>query len=103
MWTCSWCNTWYYRKNPYEVEIVAIGPATNITIAILKSPEIMKKVKHIYSMGTSGFWPRNTTPVAEFNVYVNAEAYDIMLKSEIPITIIGFHMCVKDSALTKMS
>lgn len=89
------------EKNPYEVEIVAIGPATNIALAILKSPETMKKVKHIYSMGTSGFGPGNTTPVAEFNVYVDAEAYDIMLKSGIPVTIIGFDMCVGDSALTK--
>lgn len=88
-------------NNPNEIEIVAIGPVTNIALAILKAPETMKKVKHIYTMGTSGFGPGNTTPVAEFNVYVDAEAYDIMLKSEIPMTIVGFDVCMGDAALNK--
>jgi len=61
----------------------------------------MKKVKHIYSMGTSGFGPGNTTPAAEFNVYVDAEAYGIMLKAGIPLTIIGFDMCLGEAALNK--
>lgn len=89
------------EKNPNEIEIVAIGPVTNIALAFIKSPETMKKVKHIYSMGTSGFGPGNTTPVAEFNVYVDAEAYSILLKSGIPLTIIGFDVCLGDAALTQ--
>ncbi len=86
------------EKNPEEIEIITIGPVTNIALAILKSPETMKKVKRIYSMGTSGFGPGNTTPVAEFNVYVDAEAYDIMMKSGIPVTIIGFDVCLGEAA-----
>lgn len=88
-------------NNPGEIEIVTIGPVTNIALAILKAPNTMKKVKHIYSMGTSGFGPGNTTPVAEFNVYVDAEAYSLMMKSGIPITIIGFDMCIGEAALNK--
>ena len=86
---------------PGEVELVAIGPATNIALAIMKDPITMKKVKHIYTMGTSGFGRGNTTPVAEFNVYVDAEAYSVMLSSKIPITIIGFDVCLGDAALNK--
>ena len=89
------------EKNPGEIELVTIGPATNIALAILKAPETMKKVKHIYSMGTAGFGPGNTTPVAEFNVYVDADAYSIMLKAGIPTTIIGFDLCVGDAAFNK--
>ena len=89
------------ENNPGEVEIVTIGPVTNIALAILKEPEVMAKVKNIYSMGSSGFGSGNTTPVAEFNVYVDAEAYSIMLKSGIPITIIGFDVCLGDTALNK--
>ncbi|WP_010492950.1 nucleoside hydrolase [Paenibacillus elgii] len=89
------------EKNPGEIEIVTIGPVTNIALAILKAPETMKKVKHIYTMGTSGFGPGNTTPVAEFNVYVDAEAYRIMLNSGVPITIIGFDVCLGEAALTR--
>lgn len=89
------------EQNPGEIEIVTIGPVTNIALAILKAPETMKKVKHIYTMGTSGFGPGNTTPVAEFNVYVDAEAYRIMLNSGIPMTIIGFDVCLGEAALTR--
>ncbi|WP_352399118.1 nucleoside hydrolase [Anaerotignum sp.] len=85
--------------HPNEVEIVALGPVTNIALAILKDPKIMQKVKHIYSMGTAGFGRGNASPVAEYNVFVDAEAYDIMLKSGIPITIIGFDVCLGDAAL----
>lgn len=89
------------EKNPGNIEIVALGPVTNIALAILKSPETMKNVKRIYSMGTTGFGRGNTTPVAEFNVYVDAEAYGIMLDSNIPITIAGFDLCGEDAALNK--
>ncbi|WP_375090345.1 nucleoside hydrolase [Peribacillus sp. RS7] len=86
------------EKNPGEIEIVTIGPVTNIALAILKAPETMNKVKRIYSMGTAGFGAGNTTPVAEFNVYVDAEAYSIMMKSGIPISIIGFDVCLGEAA-----
>lgn len=89
------------ENNPGKIEIVTIGPVTNIALAILKEPRIMGNVKHIYSMGTSGFGKGNTTPVAEFNVYVDAEAYSLMLKSGIPITIIGFDVCLGNAALNK--
>lgn len=89
------------RTYPDEIEIVTIGPVTNIALAIMKDPLTMKKVKHIYSMGTAGFGKGNTTPVAEFNVYVDAEAYDIMLRANIPMTIIGFDVCLGDAALNK--
>ncbi len=88
-------------NNPGEVEIIALGPATNIALAILRDSETMKKVKHIFSMGTGGFGPGNATPVAEFNVYVDAEAYKTMLDSGIPITIIGFDLCLGPAALNK--
>lgn len=89
------------KKYPNEIEIVALGPVTNLALAILKEPDTMKMVKHIYSMGTGGFGLGNTTPVAEFNVYVDAESYSIMLNSGIPTTIIGFDLCLGPSAWNK--
>ena len=88
------------KSNPGEIEIVALGPATNIAKAIEKDPETMKKVKMIWSMGTAGLGPGNASPVAEFNVYADAEAYKIMLDSDIPITIIGLDMCADEAQWT---
>lgn len=88
------------KNNPNEIELIALGPATNIALALLKDEETMKKVKHIYSMGTAGFGPGNATPVSEFNVYVDAESYKVMLESGIPITIIGFDLCLGPAAFS---
>ena len=81
------------NKYPEEVEIVALGPVTNIAKAIKKDPETMKKVKKIWSMGSTGLGPGNASPVAEFNVYGDPEAYKIMLDSGINITVVGLDMC----------
>ncbi len=89
------------NKYPGEVEIIALGPATNIALAVLTDREIMRKVKHIWSMGTTGFGIGNTTPVSEFNVFIDAEAYALMLEAGIPITIVGFDMCGGSIGLDK--
>ena len=81
------------RQYPDEVEIVALGPATNVTKAIEQDPETMNKVKMIWSMGTAGLGPGNASPVAEFNVYADALGYKEMLDSGIPVTIVGLDMC----------
>ena len=48
---------------------------------------------------TPGFGPGNATPVAEFNVYMDAEAYGILLNTGLPITIAGFDLCQGEIAL----
>lgn len=88
------------RNDPGEIEIAALGPATNIAGAIEKDPETMKQVKMIWSLGTAGLGVGNATPVAEFNVYSDAEAYKIMLDSGIPVTVVGFDMCLGDAKWT---
>ena len=81
------------NQYPDEVELIALGPATNIAKAIEKDPESMKKIKRIWSMGSAGLGPGNASPVAEFNVYSDPEAYQIMLNSGIDITVVGLDMC----------
>ena len=85
---------------PDEIEIISIGPATNIAKAIERDPDTMKKVKMIWSMGTAGIGTGNASPVAEFNVYHDPHAYKIMLDFGIPITIIGLDMCDGDAMWT---
>ncbi len=89
------------RAYPDEVEIIALGPATNLALAILQDRAAMGRVKHIWSMGTAGFGAGNCSPVAEFNVYVDAEAYDVLLQAGIPLTLLGFDLCLGPVALTE--
>jgi len=82
------------RSQPGEIEILATGPLTNIAKAIQKDPETMRKVKRIWSMGSGGTANLgNATPVAEFNVYTDAAAYEVVLESGIPMTVVGLDVC----------
>ena len=81
------------RENPGEVELILLGPATNIARAIDRDPEAMKQVKKIWSMGTAGLGVGNASPVAEFNVYADALAYRRLLDAGLPITIVGLDVC----------
>ena len=87
------------KNNPGEIEIIALGPLTNLALALDKDPETMNTVKRVWSMGTSGFGPGNATPVAEFNVYHDAEAYKVIADSQIPVTAIGLNTNTEDTYL----
>ncbi len=79
-----------------EIEILALGPLTNLALAYQKSPEAMKKVKRIYTMG-GGIDCGNITPHAEFNYWVDPEATKIVFEAGLPIYMIGLnvtHECI---------
>ena len=85
------------KAYPDEIEIILLGPATNVALAIDKDPVTMSRVKKFWSMGTAGFGQGNATPVAEFNVYKDAEAYKILLDLGVPTTILGLDMATPDT------
>lgn len=89
------------KVNPDEVEIIALGPVTNLALAFDKDAKTMKRVKRYWSMGTTGFGHGNATPVAEFNVYHDAEAYKVFAESGVPVTVLGLDMMNGDVIHTK--
>ncbi len=62
------------RKNPHEITIAAIGPCTNLTLAIMKAPDIIPLIKKVIYMGGSFYIGGNVTPAAEFNWWFDPEA-----------------------------
>jgi inosine-uridine nucleoside N-ribohydrolase len=84
------------KKYPGEVTIAAIGPCTNLALAIRKAPEIVPLVKRIIYMGGSFFRPGNTTPAAEFNWWADPEAAKIVVRSPFKEQIVvGLDVCEK--------
>lgn len=67
------------------VTLCPLGPLTNIATAFQKAPDIVEKVQEIVLMGGAYFEVGNITPAAEFNIYVDPEAADIVFKSGIHI------------------
>ncbi len=69
------------------VTLCPLGPLTNIAQAFLNAPDIVEKVQEIVLMGGAYFEVGNITPTAEFNIYVDPEAAEIVFKSGAPIVV----------------
>ncbi len=78
-----------------EITIVATGPMTNIATALCKAPQLSARIKQIVMMGGAMFEGGNVTPSAEFNVYLDPEALDIVLKAGRPIFAFGLDVTHK--------
>ncbi len=76
------------REASGSVTLCALGPLTNLALALVREPRIAPRVKEIVLMGGGFFEGGNVTPTAEFNIYVDPHAADIVLKSGIPIVMI---------------
>ncbi|RJP55518.1 MAG: nucleoside hydrolase [Anaerolineaceae bacterium] len=74
-------------SQPGEVTLVAIGPLTNVALAIRKEPRIVKNVKEAFVMGGAIQHAGNTTALAEFNTFVDPHAAHIVFHSGMPITL----------------
>lgn len=69
------------------VTLCVLGPLTNIATAFQKEPKIVARVQEIILMGGAYFEVGNITPTAEFNIYVDPKAADIVFKSGIKLTV----------------
>jgi len=70
------------------ITLCALGPLTNLSIALLKAPEIADKIRELVIMGGACFELGNVTPAAEFNIHLDPYAAAIVLDSGVPITMI---------------
>ncbi len=70
------------------VTLCPLGPLTNIATAFQRAPEIVGKVHQIVLMGGAYFEVGNITPTAEFNIYVDPQAADIVFKSGVDLIVL---------------
>ncbi|MFW6252722.1 MAG: nucleoside hydrolase [bacterium] len=75
-------------KSDRPVTLVPTGPLTNIALFLRRYPELASGVSEIVLMG-GGVVESNVTPAAEFNIYVDPEAADIVFNSGLPLTMVG--------------
>lgn len=80
------------KKFPGEVEIITLGPVSNLALAVEKAPDTMQQVKAIWSMG-GGIGVGNRTPVAEFNYWADPLAVQKILElDQVPIHMVGLNV-----------
>lgn len=77
-----------------ELVIIAVGPMTNIGIALSKYKDLPKYIKRIVIMGGAAIGG-NVTPSAEFNIYVDPESADMMFCCGVPVYMCGLDVTLK--------
>jgi purine nucleosidase len=97
----DWIVETLMAEEPGTVTLCPLGPLTNIALALVREPRIAKRVKQIVLMGGGYFEQGNVTPSAEFNIYVDPHAADIVFRSGIDIVMMPLDVTHK--ALTKKS
>jgi len=75
------------REPAGTVTLCTLGALTNVALALQKAPEIARRVKELVMMGGGFFEGGNITPAAEFNIYVDPQAADIVFRSGVPIVV----------------
>jgi len=70
------------------ITVCALGPLTNIAVALIKAPEIAGKINELVVMGGACFELGNVTPAAEFNIHTDPHAAAVVFASGVPLTMI---------------
>ena len=78
------------RANPGQIELVTLGPLTNIALALRTDSSIAQSIKRCVVMGAVADHIGNVTQVAEFNMWVDPEAVEVVLQSGMHLEFVGW-------------
>jgi purine nucleosidase len=80
--------------------LVTLGPLTNVAIALLRDPAMVGRISRCVVMGGNPCCVGNVTPAAEYNIWCDPHAAEIVMRSGMPIDLVGWHLCRSDAALS---
>src|SRR5438270_724813 len=86
------------EANP-GLALVTLGPLTNVALALQRKPTIAAKVSRCVIMGGAPCCEGNVTPAAEYNIWVDPEAARIVLRSGLPIELVGWQLSRAEAVL----
>jgi purine nucleosidase len=83
---------------PGEITLVTLGPLTNVALAVLRAPEVVDAVDRVVVMGGTGVnGPGNVSVMAEYNVWADPEAARIVVRSGLPLELVGWDISVSSA------
>lgn len=93
---------------PGELNVVTLGPLTNVALALKKRPAISREIKKCVIMGGTGDGHGNITPVAEYNIWADPEAAQVVFESGMAITMVGWdisrkYACINSQEMSRIS
>lgn len=77
-----------------DIELITLGPLTNVALAMRKAPEVLKRLKKIICMGGAQLGYAAETEVAEFNILADPEAAKIVFEFGIPLVMVPLELCL---------
>ena len=89
------------RQHAGDLTLVTLGPLTNVALAVRTAPDIVDCISRVVVMGGTGQGPGNITPVAEFNIWVDPEAADIVFTSGLPVEMVGWDISYTYATITR--
>ena len=89
------------QRHEGELEIIAQAPLTNIALAVMRDPDLPRKLKRLWVMGGSNNSLGNITPAAEFNFFVDPEAAHLVLSAGFEVVLVPWDLCVRDGILLR--
>lgn len=76
------------KAPPHSITLALLGPQTNLALALTQAPEITQGIKEVVVMGGAHFNGGNITPVAEFNLFADPHAAQVVLASGVKLTYV---------------
>lgn len=81
------------------LEVLALGPLTNVAVACQLDPALPRKVRRLYAMGGTAGGPGNVTPAAEYNFYADPEAAQAVLQAGFDLVLVPWDACREAATL----
>lgn len=88
-----------FSLSPGEIELVTLGPLTNVATALSIEPRLADYIKHCYVMGGAAAVLGNVTPAAEYNLWCDPEAAQRVISSGMKLTLIGWELSCNEATL----
>lgn len=88
------------HRHAGELELVTLGPLTNIAVAIQRDPTLPERLARVVVMGAVADHIGNQNPVAEFNMWVDPHSVDVVLRSGLPLEFVGWDISRTAAVMT---
>lgn len=82
-----------FHRRQGDMTLVTLGPLTNVAMAVSLEPRLARWVDRCYVMGGAACTLGNTTPAAEYNIWSDPEAAEIVFRSDMKILMVGWEHC----------
>lgn len=88
------------QRHAGRLELVTLGPLTNIALALAADPSLPERIARCVVMGAAADHIGNMSPVAEFNMWADPHAVDVVLRSGLPLEFVGWDVSRRDAVFT---